>query len=87
MPTLTLVPLLPLNNLKTSSFSSPVPAMVSPLTHIILSPERIPTLCDGPPDIGATTKIVSSSRLNSTPIPSKLPSIGSLTADKSLALI
>ena len=54
-------------------------------TKIILSPAFIPTFSDGPPAIGFTTVMVSFKILNSTPIPSKFPSSGSLTVCSSLA--
>ena len=62
-----------------------LPVKLDLLTEIILSPAIIPALADGPPFIACKTHKVSLMILNSTPIPSKFPSILSVSNCKSSA--
>ena len=86
IPSTTLVPLGPRNRRMISSFDIFTPAMAVSLTETMRSPATIPTFSDGPPVTGWMTRRVSSTILNCTPMPSKLPDSGSLRAFTSLGV-
>ena len=80
MPRLTLVPLGPRRRRIISSRAIFTPAMAVSLTVTMRSPAMMPTFSDGPLLTGWMTSSVSSTMLNCTPMPSKLPCNGSLSA-------
>ena len=75
MPRLTSVPRGPLSSFMTRLLSSSGPEMASPSTATMRSPARMPALSEGPPGMAATTIRVSCWIKNSTPMPSKFPSM------------
>ena len=62
------------------------PAMAVSLTATMRSPAMMPAFSEGPPLTVCMTRRVSSTMLNCTPMPSKLPFSGSVSSFVSLAV-
>ena len=86
-PTTTVVLRGPLSNSMTRWLVRSGPDMATESTVRMRSPARTPAFSEGPPGMAATTISVSCWMMNSTPMPSKLPSMGSARAANSSALM
>ncbi|CUO99742.1 Uncharacterised protein [Segatella copri] len=82
----TVVPLGPRRRFMISSLLILTPEMAVSFTATMRSPAMIPTFSEGPFVTGWITSSVSSTMLNCTPMPSKLPFSGSFIALVSLAV-
>ena len=79
-PSTTFVPFGPRRRRIMSSLDIFTPAIAVSFTITMRSPACMPTFSDGPFTVGCMTSSVSSTMLNCTPMPSKLPSRGSFIA-------